>query len=392
MTVGAAPRPESFDQPSGLLPVDPPARGARWAGGLLLTVALAALGFATFVRLPETLTAPCQLVAADGEDPVQAPLAAEIAAVRVEEGQTVEAGAVMFELRSDEIREVRSRLAQCIEDQRAVIERARRLDEAHTAALASKDVERVQAERELVFREQHLATIRDLVRRAEQLAAAGSLSPVEMLSHKLLEAESLKNRVVTETLVQQLEFERQELAATRERQRSDERAELEKLRVQIAALEEQLQDTWDDVKVVRAPYAAVVLRLVQRTPGGRVAAGAELGQLARVDARPRVRLRLPEAGVPRLLAGQSVQLRMESYPPQRYGMVPARLAWISPAPVACGGERGFIAFADLLPVPGEARVLRTGMRGEARIRIGRQTLLERALDPLRVAREHLRDR
>jgi hemolysin D len=381
---------EPLDQPSGLLPTDPPARGLRWTGWLLLALAIAAAIFATTFRLPETVVAPFVLVPADGEDPVQAPLAGELAVVRVQQGQVVQAGEELFRLRSDEIRNARTRIRQFTEDRRALQERGRRLDEAHQAELAIKDAEIDQAERELGFRDRHLETIRDLVRRSEKLAALGSVAPVELLGHKLDEAESQKNRAVTEKLVQQINFQRQELVAARARVRSDEAAEGEKLRVQIAALEEQLQDSAGDLKSVRAPHAAVVLQVAQRTPGGVVFAGAELCQLARLDARPKARLLLPETGLPRLVRGQTVRLFLESYPYQRHGTVAAEVAWISPAAVAVGTERHFVAFAELRAAPVPGVTLRVGMRGEARVLVGRQTLVERAFEPLRGLRERLR--
>lgn len=390
MSTPSTPAREPLDQPSGLLPTDPPARGLRWAGWLLLALALAAAIFAAAFRLPETVVAPFVLVPADGEDPVQAPLAGELAVVRVQQGQVVQAGDELFRLRSDEIRNARSRIQQSTEDRRALQERGRRLDEAHRAELAIKDAEIDQAERELGFRDRHLETIRDLVRRSEQLAALGSVSPVELLGHKLDEAESQKNRAVTEKLVQQLNFQRQELVAARARVRSDEAAEGEKLRVQIAALEEQLQDSTGDLKSVRAPFAAVVLQVAQRTPGGVVFAGTELCQLARLDARPRARLLLPETGVPRLARGQVARLFFESYPYQRHGTVAADISWISPAAITVGGERHFAAFAELRAPPTPGVTLRVGMGGEARVLVGRQTLVERAFEPLRGLRERLR--
>ncbi len=85
-----------LDQPSGLLPKDPPARAARWTGWLLLVLCVAATGFAVIFRFPEVVVAPFVLVPEEGTDPIQAPLAAEIAAVRVQEGQTVKAGEELF--------------------------------------------------------------------------------------------------------------------------------------------------------------------------------------------------------------------------------------------------------------------------------------------------------
>ncbi len=381
---------EPLDQPSGLLPVDPPARGAQWAGWLLLALGVAAAVFATTFKLPDTVIAPFVLIPADGEDPIQAPLSGEIAAILVSEGQAVKAGEPLFRLRSDEIRNAHARIQQINEDNRALEERIRRLEEGHTAELAIKDAETVQGERELGFRDKHLATARDIVRRSEQLARLGSVAPVELLTRQLEEAESEKNRAITEKFLQQLAFQRQDLISARLRRRSDEQAEAAKARVQLDALQQQLQDSEGDLRTVRSPYDAVVIRLAQRSPGSMVAGGAELGHLARSDARPRVRLMLPNAGMPRIAAGQQARLFLDAYPYQRYGTLLAQIAWVSPAPSGVGPDRRFNALADL-PPPAEVRLqLRVGMGGEARVLIGRQTLLERAREPLRGLRERVR--
>jgi multidrug efflux pump subunit AcrA (membrane-fusion protein) len=381
---------EPLDRPSGLLPTDPPVRGARWAAWLLLVLASAVLIFATVVRLPETVVATCTLVPVEGVDPLQAPIAGELAAILAREGQVVKAGAELFRLRSDEIRNARSQIDQLAEDTRAQSLRIRRLDESHTAELAIKDAEIAQAERELGFRTKHLATIQDIVRRSEGLAASGSVSPVDLLNRRLEEAESEKNLSIAEKNIQQLALERKEMETVRERQRADEKADAEKRRMQTATLEAQLADSSGDLKAVRAPYDAIVLRVLQRTPGGMVAMGAELCHLARVDSRLQARLLVPQAGIPRLIVGQRVRLFLDAFPYQRHGTLPAKITWLSPAPVNVDGVRHFIATAELEPEAGSVLAVLPGMDGEARVLVGRRTLAERALEPLRALREKVR--
>jgi len=381
---------EPLDRPSGLLPTDPPVRGARWAAWLLLVLASAVLIFATVVRLPETVVATCTLVPVEGVDPLQAPIAGELAAILAREGQVVKAGAELFRLRSDEIRNARSHIDQLAEDTRAQSLRVRRLDESHTAELAIKDAEIMQAERELGFRTKHLATIQDIVRRSEGLAASGSVSPVDLLNRRLEEAESEKDRAVAEKTIQHLALERKEMETARERQRADETADAEKRRMQAATLEAQIADSSGDLKTVRAPYDAIVLRVLQRTPGGMVAMGADLCHLARVDSRLQARLLVPQAGIPRLAVGQRVRLFLDAFPYQRHGTLPAKITWLSPAPVNVDGVRHFIATAELEPGQTPSLAILPGMDGEARVLVGRRTLAERALEPLRALREKMR--
>jgi multidrug efflux pump subunit AcrA (membrane-fusion protein) len=381
--------PDPLDRPSGLLPLDPPPRALRWAGGWLLAVAAAAGIFAVTFRIPETVVAPFEIVAAEGSDPLQAPIAGELVAVRVREGQRVDAGAELFRIRSDEIRNAQSRRLQLLEDQRALGERSRRLDEAHAGELAIKDAEIVQAERELGFRDTHLKTIRDLLRRASRLAVEGLISEVELLRHQLDEAESEKDRLLAEKQIQQVQLQRRERVMLRERQRNDEQAEAEKLRLQLTALDGQLANSSGDVKSVRAPATGVITHLVHGSPGSVVASGVVLGEMARADARPVARLLLPEAGVPRVAAGQDVRLFLSAFPYQRHGTVAATLGFISPSAVPGAGLPGFIGMADLKPRGDSGLEVRIGMKGEARILVGRRTLLERALEPIRGAKVRL---
>lgn len=378
---------EPLDVPSGLLLTEPPSRAIRWAGGLLVALAVCAAFFAATFPLPDTVVASFELVPMEGEDPLQATAAGELVAVRAQEGGTVRAGDELFLLRSDEIRNAHSLRRQLLEDTRALEERVRRLDEAHLAELAIKDAEIVQGERELVFRGQHLATIRDLLNRAERLATDGLISQVELLRHQLDAAESEKDRVLTEKLLQQIRLQRQERVTARERQRNDEHAEAEKRRLQLAALDEQLVDSSGDRKSIRAPYDAVVLRVTHRNPGSMVTSGAVLAELARSGSKPVARLFLPESGVPKILVGQKTRLYLSAFPYQRHGTVAAVVRWTSPAPVAVAGESRFIALAELGTTGGSSLPVRVGMQGEARILVGRQTLLQRALEPLRAIRE-----
>src|SRR5437868_11012610 len=92
------------DQASEMLPQDLPPRVVRLIALLLLVMFASALLAAVFVTVPETIRSPFVLVSEKGADPIQAPLRAVVQAVEVEEGAEVQAGAVLFVLRADEIR------------------------------------------------------------------------------------------------------------------------------------------------------------------------------------------------------------------------------------------------------------------------------------------------
>jgi multidrug efflux pump subunit AcrA (membrane-fusion protein) len=108
----------------------------------------------------------------------------------------------------------------------------------------------------------------------------------------------------------------------------------------------------------------------------------------RAGSQLQVRLSLPERGLARLTPGQPIQLRFEAYPYERYGSVSAVLDWISPVGVTAAEGTTFPATAKLSAAPAKGRVKPgLGMRGQAHILLGRRTLLEKFLEPLRALKE-----
>lgn len=385
---GPIPRDDrAFDQPSGLLPIDPPAKAARWTGWVLISIALAAGIFAVSFRLPETVVAPFVIEPVDGAAPVQASVAGQLASVRVRAGQVVKAGDELFQIRSDSVRDADSRLQQLEQDQLALAEQIVKRDLAHQAELASHAAQLELARRELQFREQHHAATRAIVARKEKAVADGLLPQLTLLADQLVMAESESARVLAEQQVQQVQLQRQVRIDLRSREQTDEMSSNEKLALQISALQAQLQGSQGDLESIRAPYDAIVLSLTPQAPGSVVALGAELCQLARDNAPAQVRLVLPEPDVPRLRTGQEVRLLLAAYPYQRHGSVRTQLRWISPSPAQASAAAEFFALAALPADPRREMPLRIGMTGEARILTGRRTLLELALEPMRALRE-----
>lgn len=377
-------RSPEFDAPSPLLPTTPPARAARVAGALLLVLAFAFGLFATLVPLPQVALAPFELVTGEDADALQAPIAGEIVRVAVAEGERVQAGQVLFELTQAELRERASQRRQLAAQRQAAQARGEASERAHAEALAIANAELAVAMRELEFRRGHVRTQQDLVARAERLGLNGVVAEVELLKYRLALAESEMDFSLGEREVERLRLALREREAERARARGDEAAGLALLDERIGALDGELADSDGRLRRVRAPWAGVVVRLPARTPGSVVAAGEVLAQLARDGATLRARLRLPEDAVPMVRVGQSVRLQLDAFPYQRHGSVTATLRWTSPTPMVDGEGRGFVADAD----PGAtAMPLRAGMRGTARVEIGRRTLARRALEPLRGLRE-----
>ena len=384
---------DRIDTESDMLPQEPPPWVIRFAARLMIGLFFVALLAAIVVKLPETVNCAFILVPKEGADPIQSPRVAIMHRIGVTEGQTIKQGTEMFVLRSDEIRGLDAQLRSTQEDLRTQEEDMAKADAAYASQMDIKLAEISQAESEVKFREKHATTNRELVGRMEKLSKAGGISGVELIRLRLEAAESEKDHSVAERTLQQVRLEQKRMETEHSRRRSEKLAEIEKLKYKLAAYKGDLENSKDDLLSIRAPYDAVVISLAQRNPGTVVQPGQELCQLARADAQPHARLVIKESGLPRLTVGQRARFFFDAFPYQRYGAVDAKVDWISPSIVTSAEGPRFVALASLddtrtgkrkEPLP-----VRVGMRGEARIVVGKRTMIESAFEPIRQLRENI---
>src|SRR5438128_1150836 len=385
----------SIDVESEMAPQEPPPWIIRSTAWLLMAAFLFALLIAIVMRLPESVRCPFVLVPATGADPIQAPHQAVISHVAVSEGQTVKSGEELFVLRSDEIRGWDTQFRTLTEDLRNKEESLTESDTAYAAQLNIKKAEVEQAKSEVKFRENHAKTTRELVTRMEKLSEKGGISEVDLIKLKLDLAGSEKDFSVAQRTVQQVNLDRERMETERQRQRGEQLADIEKLKMRIGALKADLENTQQNLLTVRSPYDGVIISMDQRTVGSFVQQGQVLCQLAPKDAKPRARMVLAEAGFPKLAIAQRVRYFFEAFPYQRYGTVTGKLDWISPSAVTSPDGSHFIALGSLdryeiSQDAGKVLPLRVGMRGDAHVIIGGRTLIEYAFEPIRQLRESMR--
>src|SRR5437762_8371518 len=385
----------SLDAESEMSPQEPPPWVIRTAAWVLVGAFLFALLIAIVMRLPESVHCPFVLIPATGADPIQAPRQAIISQVVVNEGQPVKAGEDLFVLRSDEIRGWDTQFRTLTEDLRTKEESLTQYETAYVAQPEIKKAEIEQAKSEVKFRENHAATSRDLVSRMEKLAKQGGESEIDLVKLKLDLAGSEKDLSVTQRTVQQVNLDRERMETEHARQRAEQQSEIEKLKMRIGGLKTDLENTQQNLLTVRSPYEGVITSMDQRTVGSFVQQGQALCQLARKDAKPRVRMTLNEAGLPKLAIAQRVRYFFEAFPYQRYGAVTGKLDWISPSTITTTDGSHFIALGSLdryeiSQHAGKVLPLRVGMKGDAHIIVGGRTLIEYAFEPIRQLRESTR--
>ncbi len=385
----------SLDAESEMSPQEPPPWVIRTAAWVLVGAFLFALLIAIVMRLPESVHCPFVLIPATGADPIQAPRQATISRVEVEEGQPVKAGEDLFVLRSDEIRGWDTQFRTLNEDLRAKEESLKQYETAYIAQLEIKKAEIEQAKSEVQFRENHAKTSRELVTRMEKLAKQGGESEIDLIKLKLDLAGSQKDLSVAQRTLQQGTLDRERMETEHARQRGEQRSEIEKLKMRTGALQTDLESTHQNLLMVRSPYEGVVISMDQRTVGSFVQQGQVLCQLAPKDAKPRARMTLTEAGLPKLAVAQRIRYFFEAFPYQRYGAVTGKLDWISPSTVTTTDGSRFVALGSLDRIEISARAgqvlpLRVGMRGQAHIIVGGRTLIEYAFEPIRQLRESMK--
>ena len=386
---------DSLDAEPGLAPQEPPSWVICWTAWLLIAGFVFALLIAIVMRLPETVDCRFVLIPATGADPIQAPRQAIISRVLVEEGQPVNAGEELFVLQSDEIGGWDTQFRTLNEDLRTKRESLTRNESAYTAQVGIKSAEIEQAKSEVQFRENHAQTSRELVTRMEKLAKQGGESEIDLIKLKLDLAGSEKDFSVAQRTLQQVTLDRQRMETEHARQRSEEQAEVEKLKMRIGALKKDLENAQQNMLMVRSPYEGVVISVDQRTPGSFVQQGQVLCQLASKGSKPRARMTLSEAGLPRLAVAQRVRYFFEAFPYQRYGTIAGKVDWISPSAVTSTDGSHFVALGSLdryeiSSNAGQALPLRVGMKGSAHIIVGGRTLIEYAFEPIRRLRESMK--
>ena len=386
---------DSLDTESELSPQEPPHWVIRSTAWLLIAAFLFALLIAIVMRLPETVDCRFVLIPATGADPIQAPRQAIISRVVVEEGQPVKAGEELFVLRSDEIGGWDTQFRTLNEDLRTKQESLNRNESAYAAQVGIKSAEIEQAKSEVKFRENHAQTSRELVARMEKLAKQGGESEVDLIKLKLDLAGSEKDFSVAQRTLQQVTLDRERMETEHARVRGEEQAEVEKLKMRIAALKTDLENAHQNLLTIRSPYEGVVISMDQRTAGSFVQQGQVLCQLAPKGSKPRARMSLNESGLPKLAVAQRIRYFFEAFPYQRYGTITGKVDWISPSAVTTTEGSRFVALGSLDSYEissraGQALPLRVGMRGDAHVIVGGRTLIEYAFEPIRQLRESMK--
>jgi multidrug resistance efflux pump len=286
----------------------------------------AALGWLAFVPYEETIHARGDVRVAGNPVALYAQQDGVVSAVAAREGAFVEKGAVLFRLDDAPSRMELARLATETDRARETIallaaqrERARRRGAVEIGRM-SRDVARHRAmfERGIVAEEQ-----------------------VENL-------ESERSARVESSRQEQLALEAEEVAA----RQALARLQSEQART-VRALGEQ---------TIRAAERGVVTRLQVTAPGGSVARGAVLAEIAPQGKPMEFEAIVASPDVARVRPGLASRIELDAYPTRQFGALDGRVTFVAPD----RGEKGYRVRIAVTP-PARGIDLRSGLTGTAAV-------------------------
>lgn len=410
-------RPEEAEFLPGTLALEasPPSPTATWCARLILALLGLGAAWATFGEVDIVAQAPAVVVTAQRNQVLASPVTTQVRAVHVTEGSRVRAGEVLLELddtaathEQDDAREV---IVQARRDMAAgeALLRALRApsggrgpDEPDwPAELDDEGRARVQA-LWADYRARIARVHAELVpvRRALQTAADEADDLRRLYADQLVSRQAWTDREQHRT---ELEGRAAALAAqavqhaAEFRHSSQEMTERGRATLARARLTEAKSRTQRSAHLLRAPVDGTVHRLAAHTVGGVVAAAQPLLEIVPHGAPIELEATVANRDIAHIHVGQAVAVKVDAYESGRHGVLPGRVAYVSPDAVR--EERS----GDVRPVGFRVRVaidgatlpfaVSPGMTARADIRTGSRTLAEYLLSPiLRHVRDSLTER
>jgi membrane fusion protein len=327
---------------------------------------------------------------------------------RVQEGQAVRAGDVLFVLalvRALFDNAVQTRVEGSLETRRRSLQAASEQQQALMASrqgaldrrLEALALEALQLDNEAALQEQRLVLAREALARIESLQRDQFMSPAQVQAKS---EEVLALQAATQTLARQraalnreraeLEGERRELPLLAQNAAGSIERDLAQLSRESAELDA------DRRLLVRAPQDGTVSAVLAEA-GQAVSTTSTLANLVPAGATLQAHLYAPSSAVGFVQAGQEVRLRLAAYPYQKYGHLPGQVTQVSRTPMAspemaslvgsspgmAGGQPMFRITVALKPDPAtSALALNAGMQLSGDVLLERRRLVEWLFEPL----------
>jgi hemolysin D len=443
---GARPRHELEFLPAALEVIEtPPPPLPRIAALVLVALLIAVLAWASFGKVDIVATAPGRLVPTGGSKVVQPLETGTVTAIHVHDGMSVHKGDVLVELEPTETVADRTRSGE--EMLAAQLEAARLRTVALGAAFrapsgsnpeAAKIAER-EAGAEVQDREAKLQGLSDQISE-HRAALEGVRAEIERLTTLLPLAEQRSK--VYQSLTEQgygsslqlieakekqqdtaktLEIQRRRVPelqaqiATAERARAEAEANISKTalgaltdaEVKASSLTQESNKAIERVKdrTLVAPVDGTVQELAIHTVGGVVEPGQTLMRIAPAASQVEVEAKLANDDVGFVRAGMPAEIKVQTFPFTRYGLIPATVLTVShdalteskssdstpnEGPSTANDLHYLMRLRlarDTMDVDGRTVRLTPGMMVSAEVKTGKRRVIDYVLSPLAKAAE-----
>jgi HlyD family secretion protein len=240
--------------------------------------------------------------------------------------------------------------------------------------------------------------------RLQRQKAAATLDVLRSQSSLIDSQNRLKNTLGDrEKLIQQRGETVQDRQAFMDKWRSDHSQQLVETRQQLSEATETLNkaNRMQELTEITAPVDAVVLQVADRSVGSVLREAETLVTLVPDGADLYVEANVPSRDIGYVRVGDSVRVKLESYPFQRFGTVTGTLAVISPdsVPLKEGEDNTHLVYhtqvklnADAATLARRGITLKPGLVASAEIKTGTRSIASYLLDPiLRINDESLRE-
>ena len=324
---------------------------------------------------------------------------------RVREGQVVRAGDVLFVVaqeRTTLAADAQARVQRSWDERQRLLRDAadqrRRLAESQATAferrLQALQRELTQLDAEASLHRQRMALAQQSLARLESLQADQFISSAQVQGKK---EEMLALQAQGQALERQraglareraeLDGEKSGLPLRARGAQSEVERELEQLAREVAEFDARRQF------VIRAPQDGTVTALLA-DPGQSVSPASALASLVPADAALIAQLYAPSSAIGFVRAGQSVRMRFEAFPYQKFGHQGGRVLQVSRTPLAANELAGLslpvqpttgeplFRITVALDAPALGQPLVTGLRLQADVLLERRRLIEWIFEPL----------
>jgi membrane fusion protein len=329
---------------------------------------------------------------------------------RVEEGQAVRAGDVLFVLSLERAlfdSSVQARVQRSLEDRRRSLQSTAQQQQSLLSSqqsaldrrLAALTLESSQLDAEASLQQQRLMLAREALARMQSLQSEQFMSAAQVQAKS---EELLALQAAAQTLARQraaLDRERAELEGERRALPLRAQGMAGSIERDLALLSRESAELDADRRLlVRAPQDGTVSAVLAE-PGQAVSPASALASLVPAGATLQAHLYAPSSAIGFVRAEQTVQLRLAAFPYQKFGHIPGRVVQISHTPLAASelaalalsagnvattaGQPLFRITVALQPAP-EAQTLplSAGMQLAGDVQLERRRLVEWLFEPV----------